>query len=64
MLSTLSASTGIVEGKTSNDLDIDKEVKKWKVEFEEEGGAHIEKWVRDAMPDYEYLKSRRLRPYE
>ncbi|KAE9367517.1 hypothetical protein N431DRAFT_561474 [Stipitochalara longipes BDJ] len=61
MLSTISASAGIVEGKTSKGLDVDEETKKWKVEFGEVEGTRIEKWVRDAMPDYEYLKSRRLR---
>jgi hypothetical protein len=61
MLSTISASAGIVEGKTSRGVDINEEVKKWKVEFGDEEGGKTEKWVRDAMPDYEYLKARRLR---
>lgn len=62
MLSTISSSTGIVEGKTSKGLVLEEEVQKWKVEFGEEEGGKIERWVRDAMPDYEYLKAKRLRP--
>lgn len=62
MLSTLSASAGIVEGKTSTNLDIDEEAKKWRAEFGEEEGAKMEKWVRAAIPDYQYMKAKRLRP--
>lgn len=62
MLSTISASDGIVSGKTSINLDIDTEAKKWREEFGEREGEKIEKWVRAAMPDYEYMKARRLRP--
>jgi hypothetical protein len=62
MRSTISASAGIVEGKTSTDLDIDEEMKKWRVEFGEEEGEKIEKWVRAAILDYEYMKAKRLRP--
>ena len=62
MRSTLSASEGIIEGKTSTNLNIDEEAKKWRAEFGEEEGEKIEKWVRAAMPDYEYMKAKRLRP--
>lgn len=62
MRSTISASAGIVEGKTSAALEIDEEARKWKVEFGEEEGEKIEKWVRAAMPDYEYMKAKRLKP--
>lgn len=61
MTSTLDASTSIVPGKTSAGLDIDEEAKKWKVEFGIEEGERIEGLVRTAMPDYEYMKARRLR---
>jgi hypothetical protein len=61
MLSTISASTDIVEGKTASGIVIDDEVAKWKGEFGEDEGAKIERWVRDAMWDYEYLKARRLK---
>jgi hypothetical protein len=59
---TLSASAGIVEGKISINFDIDEEAKKWRLEFGEEEGEKIEKWVRAAMPDYEYMKAKRLGP--
>ncbi|MCJ1366812.1 hypothetical protein MMC16_005942 [Acarospora aff. strigata] len=62
MRSTISASAGIVQGKTSTNLDIVEEAKKWRLEFGEEEGEKIEKWVRAAMPDYEYMKAKRLRP--
>jgi hypothetical protein len=62
ILSSLHASAGILEGKTSNNIDIDEEAKKWRIEFGEEEGDKIEKWARAAMPDYEYMKAKRLRP--
>ncbi len=61
MLLTISASAGIVEGKTSRGVVIDEEVGKWKAEFGEEEGSKIERWVKNDMDDYEYLKTRRLR---
>ncbi|KAI3335274.1 hypothetical protein F4824DRAFT_161251 [Ustulina deusta] len=60
MLSTINASTGVDKGKIAGNIDIDAEAEKWRTEFGEEGGRKLEKWVRDAMPDYEYLRSRRL----
>lgn len=61
MRSTISASGGIVEGKTAEGIDVDVEAVKWKEEFGEEEGKKIERWVRKAMPDYEYMKEKRLR---
>lgn len=63
-LSTLLASGGIVKEKTSAgmDLDISAEAEKWKEEFGEREGERMEKWVRAAMPDYDYMEARRLRP--
>jgi hypothetical protein len=61
MRSTIVASDGIVEGKTSVGLDIAEEAKKWRAEFGEEEGKRLEVWVRAAMPDYEYMRARRLR---
>jgi hypothetical protein len=61
MLSTLMASSGIMAEKTSSNVDIDTEAKKWKAEFGEEISGHLERLVRAAMPDYEYLKERRLK---
>jgi hypothetical protein len=58
---TLDSSTRIIATKAAGDIDIDEEVKKWKEEFGEEIGDMIEKYVRDAIPDYEFLKSKRLR---
>lgn len=61
MLSTISTSTGVVQGKTSTNLDIDQEAQNWKTEFGQEEGERMERWVRAAMPDYEYMRARRLR---
>lgn len=60
MLSTLSASTGIIKDKTPTAVDVDAEVKQWKEEFGEEVATKLEMMVHDAMPDYEYLRSRRI----
>ncbi|KAJ5818908.1 hypothetical protein N7474_004499 [Penicillium riverlandense] len=60
MLSTLHASKGVVKDKTPANVDIAAEAEKWKAEFGEEASQIIEKAVRDSMPDYEYLKARRV----
>ncbi|RHZ61785.1 uncharacterized protein CDV56_101479 [Aspergillus thermomutatus] len=60
MLSTLTKSTGIIKDKTPTTVDITAEVKQWKEEFGDEAATMLEKMVRDAMPDYEYLRSRRI----
>lgn len=61
MLSTISASSGIITGKTWINLDIDTGAKKWKEEFGEQEGENVERLVRAAMPDYEFMKAKRLR---
>ncbi|GIJ91125.1 hypothetical protein Asppvi_010090 [Aspergillus pseudoviridinutans] len=60
MWSTLLTSEGILSGKTSHGLDIDRETLQWKKEFGESDASKVETWVRAAMEDYEYLKRRRL----
>ncbi|PGH27930.1 hypothetical protein AJ80_00480 [Polytolypa hystricis UAMH7299] len=62
MKDTLQASTGILRNKAATNIDISEEAKKWKVEFGGKYGELMEKWVRDAMPDYEFLRCKRLRP--
>ncbi|UNI13349.1 hypothetical protein JDV02_000100 [Purpureocillium takamizusanense] len=61
MLSTLNASNGIIPDKSAASISITAEAKKWVEEFGLARAQQLEKWVRDAMPDYEYLKERRLR---
>jgi len=62
MRSTLFASAGIVEGKTAGEcIDIGREAIGWRREFGDEEGERIERWVRAAMPDYEYMRAKRLR---
>ncbi|KAI1267047.1 hypothetical protein F5Y18DRAFT_381329 [Xylariaceae sp. FL1019] len=60
MLSSVNASTGVNMDKVAGNVDIEKEAVKWREEFGEEGGRKLEKWVREAIPDYEYLRSKRL----
>jgi len=59
MLSTINASTGIVKGLDARNLDIEAEKIKWKAEFGDEDGGKLAEIVHDAMPDYEYLLSKR-----
>ena len=61
MRSTLLQSTGIIEGKAQNTIDIDEEAQKWEDEFGPAAAQHIAKLVREATPDYEYLRGNRLR---
>jgi hypothetical protein len=60
-LSSLSASSGIMNDKIAGEIDIKKEGLKWREEFGEDVGKQMEGLVMAAMPDYEYLKARRLR---
>ncbi|KAH6886836.1 hypothetical protein B0T10DRAFT_490392 [Thelonectria olida] len=61
MLSSINASTKIDSSKVAGRIDIDQEAVKWKSEFGEEVAQKLERWVRDAMPDYNFLHSKRLR---
>lgn len=58
MVSTLTGSSGVVKSKAPGVVDIAVEAIKWKDEFGPETADMLEKRVRDAMPDYEYLKAR------
>jgi hypothetical protein len=60
-LSTLTDSKGVDVSKAPKNIDIDVEAAKWKKEFGEEVGANIEELVRNAMPDYEFLRARRVK---
>lgn len=61
MLDTLLSSEGIDAGKVAGNVDLDEQATMWWREFGETAGTRLERLVRDAMPDYEYLKARRLR---
>ncbi|KAI0150747.1 hypothetical protein GGR57DRAFT_471424 [Xylariaceae sp. FL1272] len=60
MQSSINASTGVNMGKVAGNVDIEKEAAKWREEFGDECGRKLEKWVREAIPDYEFLRSKRL----
>ncbi|KAE8395621.1 hypothetical protein BDV23DRAFT_178666 [Aspergillus alliaceus] len=57
---TLDNSLHIIKEKTPPFVDIALERKAWDAEFGEVIGKQMEGWVMEAMPDYDYLKSRRL----
>ncbi|OJJ99121.1 hypothetical protein ASPACDRAFT_52597 [Aspergillus aculeatus ATCC 16872] len=61
MLSTLEGSSGVMKEKTPAAVDVRAEVKKWRAEFGEEVAAMLERAVEEAMPDYEFLRGRRVR---
>ncbi|KAM5343886.1 hypothetical protein ACJ41O_012423 [Fusarium nematophilum] len=61
MLSSINASTKVDTTKVAGSIDIGEEAVKWRNEFGMEGAQKLEQWVRDAMPDYKFLYSRRLR---
>ncbi|KAJ4982967.1 hypothetical protein SVAN01_11533 [Stagonosporopsis vannaccii] len=58
-LSTICASKGVIPSLAARGLDFDIEKAKWKAEFGDEDGEDLAKFVLDAMPDYNYLLSRR-----
>lgn len=61
MTDTLRASKGVMQEKAPAEVDVEAEKEKWKEEF----GAEVAEWllgmVVAEMPDYEYLRARRLR---
>jgi hypothetical protein len=61
MMGSIHASSKIDKSKVAGDVDIATEAVKWRAEFGEEGGANLERWVREAMPYYLEMHSRRLR---
>lgn len=58
-LSTISASKGIIPSLAARCLVFETEKAKWKAEFGDEDGEDLAGFVLDAMPDYNYLLSRR-----
>ncbi|EAS35829.3 uncharacterized protein CIMG_01183 [Coccidioides immitis RS] len=62
MLSTLAASQAVLKDKAAGNIDIDVEAKKWREEFGEKVAENLNRLVRSSMPDYEYLKDKRMRP--
>ncbi|KAJ9263421.1 hypothetical protein DTO212C5_7606 [Paecilomyces variotii] len=60
MRDTLLASSQIIPGKVSTGLNIDDEAKKWRQDFGEAQAAELERYVKASLPDYEYLRLKRL----
>jgi hypothetical protein len=61
MMGTISASTRVDASKVAGDIDIGREAVKWREEFGAEGAGELEQWVLEAMPDYQFLRERRLK---
>ncbi|KAE8148241.1 hypothetical protein BDV25DRAFT_20359 [Aspergillus avenaceus] len=61
MLGSLAGSSGVLKDKAPTHIDVAVESSKWKKELGEEAALLLEKTVLAAMPDYEYLKKRRVR---
>ncbi|KAK4145157.1 uncharacterized protein C8A04DRAFT_10869 [Dichotomopilus funicola] len=61
MTSSIRASSKTDTSKAAGAIDIDTENTKWRAEFGEEGCRNLEQWVRDMMPDYLAMHSKRLR---
>lgn len=57
---SLLASDKIDPGKVAGEVDIDAEAVKWRADFGEDAAKRLEKHVRDAMPDYQYMRSKRM----
>ena len=60
MLGSLNSSDKVNLDKVAGDVDIDVEAAKWREEFGETAGDRLETNVREAMSDYEYMRSKRL----
>ncbi|KAJ5297787.1 hypothetical protein PENANT_c012G11545 [Penicillium antarcticum] len=60
MMATLNHSSTLLKEKTPVAIDMVAEAEKWKNEFGEDIGKQMEEWVQSAMPDYDYLRARRL----
>ncbi|TKX27654.1 hypothetical protein C1H76_0078 [Elsinoe australis] len=58
---TIANSTGIRQDKKAGELDLGKEVGRWKEEFGEEAAGELEKRLKEEMESYEYLRERRLK---
>ncbi|GIK03423.1 hypothetical protein Aspvir_007492 [Aspergillus viridinutans] len=57
---TLMGSSGVVKEKAPKVVDVASEADKWKHEFGDEEASFILKIVREAMPNYEFLRQQRL----
>ncbi|PNS18743.1 hypothetical protein CAC42_5282 [Sphaceloma murrayae] len=57
---TIANSTGIRQDKKAGEIDVAKEVSKWKTEFGDEAAVELEKRLKEEMESYEYLRAKRL----
>ena len=61
-LQTIQASTGVIKSQNRDyEIDLEEERGKWVHEFGGEDAAALYGRVQDAMPDYLYLRSLRMR---
>jgi hypothetical protein len=60
MKDTLHTSDGVRQDKAAAGLVLEEEAVKWRQEFGDTEAAKLVKWVRAAMPDYDYMWARRF----
>lgn len=61
LLSCILASSGIQKDKVATNINIVAEAVKWKKEFGDIVGGKMEKWIENVMPEYEFMKARKLK---
>lgn len=61
-LKTLLASDGVMEGKDMRNRSLHSEMVNWVGKWGQDNADRLRRLVEQAMPDYEYLMERRLRP--
>lgn len=59
-MQTIMTSSGIQKDKAAGQINLMEESLKWRAEFGDAIGALVELCVKEAMPDYNYLRSKRL----
>ena len=58
---TIMGSEGVVPGNTAVDFDMAQAEQKWTKTWGEEGASEIKELVERTMPEYEYMRAKRLR---
>ena len=58
---TIMGSEGVVPGNTAVDFDMAKAEQEWTKTWGEQGAAEVKELVERTMPEYEYMRAKRLR---
>lgn len=57
---TLLNSEGLVKSKSIKKVDLDEEIVKWREQFGPDNAEWMAEKVRESMPDYEFLRSKKI----